>query len=660
MPELPEIETTRRVTGPLMTGRTILSVCVNAAKMVIMPSPEEFCKTLEGRRITEVGRRAKILLVWFDDGSHMVMRFGMTGALLCVNASEPVHRHARITFTFDDGTRAEFRDMRMFGHIWLIPPETEDTFSGIGDVGLEPDDPGLTGKFLKEHLGKSSRPVKSALLEQCTVCGLGNIYTDETLWRSRVCPESPCSSLRKKDWDAIAENIPCVISEAIEGNAVSAEDFLLDGGVHYRHNDFDAYGREGKPCSRCGTLMVRSVIGQRSSVWCPRCQKRRRLRLFYNNTRIRADMSLADTLNNKLWGDMSTGHFIGMVIGLAVALLVMCFLGSSILGWMLAAALCYLIAHLFHNTHKEKIILGVVACVFIVVIGGLEVGPSTLEAREDDPDIDTDYFHDVAISYNESTGALTVTTAFGDDLEGYTPVIGYSRISMIVYGGVYSETIVSDMDLKDISSGSYTFENWDTSNLNYIVLLLASVEDDGSYTAETGTVGFTDMAITDDDCKKICWIGSAYATAFFALIFFVITLGSWFFRSRMKKTRQKMEEQGRLYPQGYGRCANCGAIVLPGEVECRKCGTYIDRPDEMKPKKVDYFRCTNCGAEVPSMAEVCPKCGATFTEEETEVVHADGSVTFEKSFTCPDCGTSVPPGADGIRICPKCGKRFQD
>jgi len=159
---------------------------------------------------------------------------------------------------------------------------------------------------------------------------------------------------------------------------------------------------------------------------------------------------------------------------------------------------------------------------------------------------------------------------------------------------------------------------------------------------------------------RIGWIGSAYAMAFFALIFFAITIGSWFFRGRMKKTRQKMEEQGRLYPQGYGRCTNCGAIVLPGEVECRKCGTYIDRPDEMKPKKVDYFRCTNCGAEVPALAEVCPKCGATFTDEETEIVHADGSVTIEETFTCPDCGTAVPPGSEGFRICPKCGKRFQE
>ena len=275
MPELPEIETVRRVTGPLMVGRTVRSVSVLREKIVAMPTPAEFTRGLEGRTVTGVGRRAKILLVYLDDGSHLVIRFGMTGALLCVDSAEPVHRHARVCLEFTDGTRAEFRDMRMFGHIWLIPKDTVDTFSGIGDVGIEPDDPCLCGKYLMDRMGGSVRPVKSALLDQCVVCGLGNIYTDEVLWRSRVCPETPCSKLRKKDWCAIAGNIPSVIGDAIEGNSVSADEFREDGGVHYRHNEFDAYGRSGNPCRRCGAPMVRSVIGQRSSVWCPCCQKRR-------------------------------------------------------------------------------------------------------------------------------------------------------------------------------------------------------------------------------------------------------------------------------------------------------------------------------------------------------------------------------------------------
>ena len=272
MPELPEIETVRRVTGPLMTGRTVASVEVLRDKIV--DDPEGFPELVTGRTVTDVGRRAKALLVHLDNGSHLVIRFGMTGALLCVPSDEPVHRHARVTFTFTDETRAEFRDMRMFGHIWHIPADIYDDVSGVSDLGIEPDDPALTWRFLSDNMGGSSRAVKSALLDQGIVCGLGNIYTDEVLWRSGVCPENPCSKLRRKDWKAIAEHIPEVIADAVEGNAVTADEFRKDGGVRYRFRELDAYGNAGKPCKRCGTAMVRSVIGQRSSVWCPRCQKK--------------------------------------------------------------------------------------------------------------------------------------------------------------------------------------------------------------------------------------------------------------------------------------------------------------------------------------------------------------------------------------------------
>ena len=272
MPELPEIETVRRVTGPLMTGRTVESVEITREKVV--SDPGDFPGLVTGRTITEVGRRAKALLVHLDDGSHLVIRFGMTGALLCVPASDPVHKHARVSITFTDGTRAEFRDMRMFGHIWLIPADTEDSVSGVAELGIEPDDPAMDWRFLRDHMGSSKRAVKSALLDQSIVCGLGNIYSDEVLWRAKVCPENLCCDLRPKDWKAVAEHIPEVIAEAIEGNAVTADEFRKDGGVRYRFRQLDAYGNAGKPCGRCGTAMVRSVIGQRSSVWCPRCQKK--------------------------------------------------------------------------------------------------------------------------------------------------------------------------------------------------------------------------------------------------------------------------------------------------------------------------------------------------------------------------------------------------
>ena len=367
-------------------------------------------------------------------------------------------------------------------------------------------------------------------------------------------------------------------------------------------------------------------------------------------------MSLADTLNKQMYGDMSTGHFIGMVLACCAALVIMCVMGNNIIGWLLAAAIAYLLAHLFHNSHKQKAILGAVAVVFIILIGGLSVGPSMMDGYKSDADISSKYFKHVSMTYDEGTGDFTVTATIENDTE-YTPVISYSGVSMLVFGGLYANETLSAMEKSDFASGSHTYSGWNTNNLHYIALSLAKDNGDGSYTVEAGTsVGFTDASVFTGDASGLYWAGSAYAAAFFAAIFYFITFCSWFFRRRMSRTRKKMEEQGRLYPQGYGRCEKCGAIVLPGEVECRKCGTYIERPDSMKPKKVNYIRCTNCGCEVSDKDTVCPKCGATFVDEETEVIHADGSV----AFVCPECGSEVPEGADGVRICPRCGKRFQD
>ena len=172
-----------------------------------------------------------------------------------------------------------------------------------------------------------------------------------------------------------------------------------------------------------------------------------------------------------------------------------------------------------------------------------------------------------------------------------------------------------------------------------------------SFTYDTGTSTMQVM--------KMCAVGSAYITGLTALMFFLILGFSALMRSSAQKTRRKMEAEGRLYPQGYGLCKKCGATVLPGEVVCRKCGEYIEVPQEMRAKKVDFFTCSDCGAEVPSDAKVCPKCGASFDEgDETEVAHPDGTVDVStETVACPHCGEQVPANADW---CPKCGTKIKD
>ena len=159
---------------------------------------------------------------------------------------------------------------------------------------------------------------------------------------------------------------------------------------------------------------------------------------------------------------------------------------------------------------------------------------------------------------------------------------------------------------------------------------------------------------SDSVMNSVVWTGTLYFLGMCMMMYFVILFFSHAIRNSAKKSRRKMEAQGRLYPVGYGRCKQCNAIVLPGEVTCRKCGTYIDVPEEMKPQKKDFFTCSDCGAEVEGSMNVCPKCGAKFEGGvEVEVERMDGTVETAEITECQDCGEEIPSTAGS---CPKCGK----
>lgn len=279
MPELPEIETVKRIVGPQIVGHRIISVENDRPRMIGHPSPEEFCRKVNGRRILSCGRRGKAVLVGLDDGGHMIIRFGMTGQLVVVPKDFPAEKHTHLVLGLDDGRRILYIDPRMFGGIWYIAPGEDDTYSGIGRLGLEPFDEGLTAGYLEGKLGKRQVSIKEGLLDQSVVAGLGNIWADETLFRCRLCPETPCDEVPRTKWKLLAGTIPMVMDFAIEKNATTPEDYLEGmGRKYYDIGYLQAYGHEGDPCPVCGTPFVRSVLGGRSSYWCPKCQKRRRKR----------------------------------------------------------------------------------------------------------------------------------------------------------------------------------------------------------------------------------------------------------------------------------------------------------------------------------------------------------------------------------------------
>lgn len=276
MPELPEIETMRRAICPGIVGQTISSVNVRHPKILANLDSEDFERRLLNRTFMDLTRRGKALIAMMDDGQRMIMRMGMTGCLVVAPGDHPEDRHTHIVITMDGGNELRFSDMRRFGRFWLFLEDESDTTSGISDLGLEPDDPGLTTEYLEGRLGTCHRAIKTCLLDQSVVAGIGNIYSDEILFDCGINPECPACRLDRDDWMRLATEIPSCIGFFVEKNEVSAEEWLESMGHEYRNTPFiRIYGHSGEPCPSCGETLVRKVIGGRSSVHCPRCQRAR-------------------------------------------------------------------------------------------------------------------------------------------------------------------------------------------------------------------------------------------------------------------------------------------------------------------------------------------------------------------------------------------------
>ncbi|MCC8058461.1 DNA-formamidopyrimidine glycosylase [Cloacibacillus sp.] len=277
MPELPEVETVRRILEPQLKGLRIVSVTVNHPAVIARPSPEEFCRLTAGRLISGMSRRGKFLSFCLENGGRIVLHLRMTGSLLLTPPAYPLEKHTHLIFHLDDGGELRFTDLRRFGRFWLIENGEEDIFSGINRLGPEPMDDGFSGDYLMSVFAKRKKAVKSCLLDQEFIAGIGNIYADESLFSAKICPERPASSLTGAEWERLAAAIKEALLLGIEENRMSAEEYLAGKGRGYRSRYLNVYGRAGKPCRICGELLCRSFVGGRGSVYCPKCQNQEKL-----------------------------------------------------------------------------------------------------------------------------------------------------------------------------------------------------------------------------------------------------------------------------------------------------------------------------------------------------------------------------------------------
>ena len=276
MPELPEVETIKRIVCPQLAGRTIETTEVRNAQVIAYPESKCFSKALSGQIISNMSRRGKFLTIQLENGDRLSLHLRMTGQLTVVPESEPIEKHTHLIFHLSGGSQLRYIDTRRFGRFWLLRKGEADTVTGQNKLGLEPTDPAITGEYLKTLLGKRKKTVKEMLLDQAVIAGIGNIYSDEILFAAKIYPGTACRILNEYDWDKLAKKIPEIIIWGIESNNMTPEEYLRGKGKEYRNiSQLRIYGRAGKPGVRCGTIIDKVTICGRTSCYCRSCQKPR-------------------------------------------------------------------------------------------------------------------------------------------------------------------------------------------------------------------------------------------------------------------------------------------------------------------------------------------------------------------------------------------------
>jgi formamidopyrimidine-DNA glycosylase len=270
MPELPEVETTRRGIAPHLVGRRIDKVLLRRPDLR-WPIPAAIGEQLPGRTIDAVTRRAKYLLLQTDAGSAL-LHLGMSGMLRVLDPATPVGKHDHYDLELDSGRVLRFTDPRRFGCLlWQGPGEVHPLLGGLGP---EPLSEAFDGDLLW-HLSRGRRgAVKSFVMDQAVVVGVGNIYASEALFEAGIHPRRAAGAVSRARYAALAAAIKRILAHAIGRGGTTLRDFLNpDGAPGYFAQELSAYGRSGEPCRRCGTPIRQLLLGQRSTFYCPRCQR---------------------------------------------------------------------------------------------------------------------------------------------------------------------------------------------------------------------------------------------------------------------------------------------------------------------------------------------------------------------------------------------------
>lgn len=279
MPELPEVETIKRDLQKKIKSKKIKSVVVNIEKIIKKPSLKEFITKTNNRIIQEINRRGKYIIIDLDSREKLIIHLGMTGLLIhpydrkfAEKEINPKHNH--LIFTFSDDTQLVFNDVRRFGKVYLVSDINE--VEGIAKLGIEPLDENFTQEVFIQTMRKKKNKIKSLLMKQEFIAGLGNIYVNEVLHRANVHPLRAVSSLTDEEMRKLFREIKFVLSKAVEfrGSTVADEAYRDTDGEKGRFAEkLQVYARKGEPCIKCRSIIEVIKIEGRSTFICPQCQK---------------------------------------------------------------------------------------------------------------------------------------------------------------------------------------------------------------------------------------------------------------------------------------------------------------------------------------------------------------------------------------------------
>ena len=277
MPELPEVEITRRGLLPLL-NQTVKNVVIRNASMR-WPIPTHLPQTLQNQQLAGLTRRAKYILAEFVDtnnpanGGTLLLHLGMSGRISLLDRNYPPEKHDHFDITFADGRVLRLRDPRRFGAV-LWAGSAPNNHALLLPLGPEPLDDVFNAKYLQSQLKTRSAAIKVAIMDSHLVVGVGNIYASESLFRARIHPETPAKNLNLKQCEKLVVEIKTTLNDALNAGGSSLRDFFgVDGNIGYFQQEYFVYGRTDEPCKVCGKPIKCIRLGQRSTFFCRHCQK---------------------------------------------------------------------------------------------------------------------------------------------------------------------------------------------------------------------------------------------------------------------------------------------------------------------------------------------------------------------------------------------------